>query len=112
SQLIRRIPLIPVSICLVSLSPSSSDLNTGRSPGHHFAQCAGDNRPPGNPHGAAVSTDRRRLRGGQRLELVQGFADGVGEVVLVGFVDPALERGSENRDRDLGGEASGWAVDA
>jgi hypothetical protein len=36
----------------------------------------------------------------------------LGEVVSVGFVDPALERVSEDHDRDLGGQGRRWFVDA
>ena len=52
------------------------------------------------------------LRCGQRFQLVERFADELREVVAVGFVDPALERGSEDGDRDLGGEGRRWVVDA
>jgi len=57
------------------------------------------------PSGAGLSR-------GERIQLVERVADELGEIVIVVAVDPALERGSEDGDRDLGDERRGWVVRA
>jgi hypothetical protein len=49
---------------------------------------------------------------GKGFQLIKRSSDELRKVLVVGFVDPAFERVSEDGDRDLGSEARGWVSEA
>ncbi len=60
---------------------------------------------------AAIERDtavyQRSFARGKGFQLVKRLSDELRKVAVVGFLDPAVERASEDSDRDLGREARG-----